>query len=249
MFEFAICDDDRETCQYIGKTFKKIFAQKGITTAIDLYSSGKEFVNTVDAKKEYDAIFMDISMPEIDGFEVCRKLKTWEKESLVIFISSMENMVFESFKYRPFRFIRKCDFDKECVELITEVMHELLSKRSRLIVVKEPRSGKDFYFSTKNTRYLEAQGRETEVYEKNGEVSVKCRFQDMEEIFSMYGFIRTHRSYMVNYRFIVGIQGGEILFEDGTRLPASRDRIPEIKKQIMLWNKGGIGNERGIKSY
>lgn len=246
MFEFAICDDDKETCQYIGKTFKKICDQKGIGTAIDLYSSGKAFVNNIDTKKEYDAIFMDISMPEVDGFEVCRKLKIWEKESLIIFISSMENMVYQSFKYQPFRFIRKCDFDKESVELINEVLHELQSKQGRLIFVKEPRSGKDFYFSTKNTKYLEAQGRETDVFEKNEKVSVKCRFQDMEEIFSVYGYIRIHRSYMVNYRFIFGIEGGEVVLEDGTRLPASRDRIPEIKKQIMLWNRGGIGSESGI---
>lgn len=53
-------------------------------------SSGKAALETIVAKGKPDLIFMDIVMPDIDGFTTCRKLATTQatKDIPVVFVSS-----------------------------------------------------------------------------------------------------------------------------------------------------------------
>ena len=46
-------------------------------------------------------------MPELDGFEVAEKLQSSKKNALIIFITSHEDKVYQSWKYQPFWFVRK----------------------------------------------------------------------------------------------------------------------------------------------
>lgn len=237
MYRFAVCEDEAESLRFLSAHLKKNFLNRGIQVELDSYHSGMELIKGVEEGKNYDVIYLDIAMPEVDGFEVCRRLKTWESDSLVVFISNNERLVFDSFRLQPFRFIRKEDFLQEIDGLVEDIVHQLNKQNTQLIFVKEPRSGKDFFFSTKATLYIEAQGKNCKISERDRDVLVKCRFSDMQRLFEGYGFIQVHRSYLVNYRYINAVQGYEICLDNGVSIPASRDRIPDIKKLIMIWNR------------
>lgn len=104
-------------------------------------------------------------------------------------------------------------------------------------MITEKQSGRNFIFRVNTVRYLEAQGRVCRIYLKNEDVGVRYPFRDIEQIFLPCGFIKIHRSYLVNYREIYRVDHLEVALGDGTRLPVSRDRIAEVKKEIMLWNR------------
>lgn len=67
-----------------------------------------------------------IDMPKINGFDLVRRINSIPLKTnqySVIYISNYENLVFESFKYSPFRFVRKnmleSDFS-EAIEVFTK---------------------------------------------------------------------------------------------------------------------------------
>lgn len=75
-----VVDDNR----YNVLTVKSILSEKGykkILTAV----SGKECISKVIENKP-DLLILDIMMPDMDGFEVCRKLKENEETSDVIIV-------------------------------------------------------------------------------------------------------------------------------------------------------------------
>ena len=59
--------------------------------------------------------------------------------------------------------------------------------------------------------------------------SIRYRLSDLEKQLVPHGFIRIHKSYLVNYRFIKSISSASILLDNGRLLPASRIRLNEIK--------------------
>ena len=61
----------------------------------------------------------------------------------------------------------------------------------------------------------------------------------MSELLEDKGFIRIHKSFLLNYRFIYIFEDKEVLLSDlKTRLPLTRNRIKEIRSIYFDWIGG-----------
>ena len=58
--------------------------------------------------------------------------------------------------------------------------------------------------------------------------------KDVEDQLCAYGFIKTHQSFLVNFRYINFIKHSEIILDNGTSIPLSRGRYEQVKKEYML---------------
>ena len=78
--QIMVIDDDA----IIGRSFDRVLSQEGydVSTAF----SGKEALDLID-NKDYDVIFTDIRMPEMDGFEVAERLKVSNPQTPIVFIT------------------------------------------------------------------------------------------------------------------------------------------------------------------
>ena len=65
---------------------------------IDIAIDGKEAMIKI-ASNSYDLITLDIMLPFVDGFEVCKKIREKSKQTLVIMISALDTMEFKSKGY------------------------------------------------------------------------------------------------------------------------------------------------------
>jgi two-component SAPR family response regulator len=70
------------------------------------FSGAGALINYMDSTY-FDVIFLDIDMPEITGFDAAKKVKEISPESKIIFVTSKHDLVYNSFEYQPFYFIRK----------------------------------------------------------------------------------------------------------------------------------------------
>ena len=57
--------------------------------------------------------------------------------------------------------------------------------------------------------------------------------EKLEEITDQFGFIRIHKGYLVNYRFIQHVSSTEVTLSDGIKLPIGRSKAPEVKKKYL----------------
>ncbi|MFW5637558.1 MAG: ATP-binding protein, partial [Thermodesulfobacteriota bacterium] len=67
-------DDEREILDFVSRLIQKYIPEAGVLTA----SSGPEGIRTAQDQQP-DTILLDINMPEMDGYEVCRRLKEDER--------------------------------------------------------------------------------------------------------------------------------------------------------------------------
>ena len=116
----VVCDDNKqfgeELTEYIRDT---VFHSEYYDDSfhIELFSSPKETLKYIQ-RTNIDILFLDISMPEIDGFEIAEAICENNYGIYLIFVSNLEDRVFSSFKYRPFRFIRKANYKYEVDEAL-----------------------------------------------------------------------------------------------------------------------------------
>ena len=61
---------------------------------------------------------------------------------------------------------------------------------------------------------------------------IRYKISDMERLLESYQFLRIHKSYLVNYRYIYTLQGKTVTLENGTTLPVSRYRLSEVQTKF-----------------
>ena len=88
---------------------------------------------------------------------MCIRDRAQAPDSLVIFISNKEELVFQTFEVQPFRFIRKSEYQKLLPALVDAISQKLEEQTKHLIFITEPGSGDIFSFDIRNIFYVEAQ--------------------------------------------------------------------------------------------
>ncbi len=60
-----------------------------------------------------------------------------------------------------------------------------------------------------------------------------CKLDEVERQFLGYGFVRIHKSYLVNISFIKKIKWSEVILKNGKTLPVPKNRYKEVKDNIL----------------
>lgn len=237
MYSFAICEDETESMNYLSEQIIQTFEKCGKKIHLEKFDNGRSLIDAIRTGKKFDALFLDIVMPDVDGFQVCKILKTWEMDILVIFVSANDELVFQSFGIRPFSFLRKNYVWEDLEPLAIDIIGRLRRSDKKQIVIQEERSDTIHVFPVKHMLYAEAQLRTCKICLQKEEVYVRYIFRNLESQLIPSGFIKVHRSFLVNYRFIYQIDKREVVLVNGNRIPVSRDRIGDVKKEFMFWNR------------
>lgn len=224
----AICDDDTDFAENMRTRVKDGFAVYGEETDISVYQDGAAFCLD-DA--EYDAVFLDIDMPQVNGFDIAEQINRKGK-AFIIFVTMHDELVYSSIRFQPFRFIRKSHLEEEFPEVLKE-LHGAVCKR---------RAGQKFAFQTRegtvfldvgSITYIEIYGHWLHVCAEDGrEVECYGSLLKLEKELVPFGFIRTHKSYLVNCKYIYAIEKGQCMLDDGTKILLSRHRAEDVKAKF-----------------
>lgn len=228
MIKIAVIDDDNITLNQISKFIKETINEEII---LDNFKSGIDFFQKMD-KLIYDIVFLDIDMPEMNGFELAETLKFVMPEITIVFVSNLEHLVFQSFQFNPFRFVRKSCLAEDIISTVSAYKKELdrikdvyffkTIEADRIIptydIIYFESMGHDIYVHTVKEKYKLKREREKEV-------SIKT----LSKQFETKGFFRVHRSFLVNFRHIYMINKNSITLKNKISININPHKFKEIK--------------------
>lgn len=102
----AVCDDNKAMLDFLVQKVTNCFANNSIVCEIEQFLSGEEFASKHE-KIPFDVVFLDIKMPDIDGFEAAKRIRKISEKTHIIFVTTEISLVYDSFDYHPFYFIPK----------------------------------------------------------------------------------------------------------------------------------------------
>lgn len=230
--EIAVCDDDVRTSGLMKGAIESIFTERQKSVFVEEFHSAKELRRRF-REKPFDLIFLDIDMPEEDGIQLGGALREENLNVDFIFVSSHEERVFETFKIQPFGFVRKNKFFKDISCVIEDYIAKALPYETGKFLYSKTREG-SVRVSIADIVYIEGD-RECQILHlsKGTTISVLCLMVTLEEDLKGYGFIRTHKGYLVHYRYIQRFTKCDIILTNGELVPVSRRRMSEVKRRYM----------------
>ncbi len=240
-FSIAVCDDEEAMLLSVGSLVKEVFGAQGVEYTIEYYGDSARLAQAYK-KTAYDLILLDIEMPGADGISFGKALRKYEEENGmghtadIIYISSHEEKVFDTFMVKPFAFIRKSKILSDGTRIL-KLYIDSFSEPEDLIEFK---AGADYFkLAAGDIIYVENRGHDQLLHVQGGREMprLKTTLDKIEKQLVPHGFIRVHASYIVNWHFMKKIRGDEITLTTGEVIPISRTRKQDVMSEWMRLNR------------
>lgn len=228
--KLAICDDCKE---YINAIEAYIAELNETEIEYDVFFSGEELIFAYkNSNADYDAIFLDMEMEEMNGIDTANKIREIDKHVIIVFITGHTKYMQESFQCSPFRFLVKPvqleEFKKVCYEISLKI-----SEYSETFIFLENKKRKRIFCS--DIVFMESSAHSILIHTGNGEVhKIRKTMNELIKEINPEKFIRTHRAYVVNPDYIYQISKNEILLHNhSASVPLSKTFKKEFEEKFL----------------
>lgn len=216
MLRFAVCDDDRSQLEMVAD---KICEYYNGECEIIKYQDGESLL--ADSRtKLFDVLFLDIVMPGLNGMDLAKKIREENQKVKIVFVTNKEELAHMGYIYEAFRFVRKSKLEHDLCETVKSLKKYFCSA-DEYLVLKTPDG--TITKAVKDIKYFEVKGHCVTML-CGSEKRVCGTMKELESRLGQNGFIRIHKGYLVNFRYIYSIQKSNVILTDGRELPLSRNR-------------------------
>lgn len=236
----VIIDDEEKSRQTLRQMLTLFTENIQIIGEAHNVKSGAELLSLISP----DIVFLDIHMPDGNGFDLLKKLKT--RKFQIIFTTAYDRYAIKAFKFNALDYLLKpidatelkmavnkaAKISKSNVKSVDNLLNNLSQKTEEQKIVLSTSEGMHI-IRVKNIIRCQADDYYTNFYLNDGRrIMISKTLKDNEELLKDYDFIRPHRSHLINLAYVkkyVKSDGGYIVLSEGTKIPVSRR-----KKDVVI---------------
>lgn len=235
--KIAICDDERVELELIAEYCNEWSKSKKDVCIIDIFRSAEEFLFNYEDVKDYEVLFLDIQMRELNGMALAKKLRSFGEDMIIVFITGDKDYVFEGYKVQALDYILK-PINKERLFNILDKVSECTKKKEDFLFVNC--NGAKHKIRQLDICSIESIGHESILHMIDKEIVCKKGISLLENEVKKEYFYRCHRSYLVNLSKISTISKREVILEDGLNVPIARGKWEALNKAYLDFYRGVI---------
>lgn len=228
MIRIAVCDDEKYYREKIQTLLEQYLVQHGLDYGITQYGSGKDFLDSRRNAVCCDILFLDINMDELDGIRTAERIRSFQPDIHIVFVTAFINYALEGYKVNAVRYIMKDMLETAIIECMDAVL-----KKMQLQKVVFSFSDGDRKIDTDTLLYVESRLHKVVFRYRDMDADGDCIYDKLDNIESkltQYGFLRIHKSYLVNMKHIQKISNYRAVLDNGEALPIPRLRFQSVKE-------------------
>ena len=237
--KLAICDDEKVIRKYITGCVREVSED----IEIELFEDAEGIISP-----EFDAdiLLLDIQMPGIDGMKAAEVLRRNGKKTVIVFVTALEEMVFNAFEVAAFRYIVK-PFEKEkLIDVIKKSIDQAeeqqrqcdsdfgndMGKKDDHKVINIKAGGVNTSVVLSEVAFAEIYDRMIVLHMKDGDtLEYYGRISELEKIAGQY-FFRIHRAYLINLKYIKSYDSKHVEIT-GIDIPVARGKYLSLVKAYL----------------
>ena len=207
---------------------------------VESAASAEEALVALGEGHDIDAVFLDVRMPGLDGLELARVLRRFERPPAVVFVSAFDDAAVSAFELAALDYLVKPVSRRRLDEAIDRVVRRAARPEpaeEETVAVDALRGGGTRLLARSSILYLQAHGDYVRVASDDGRFLLRARLTDLEERWAAGGFVRVHRGFVVNLRRAVEVRprlnGTAVLvMADGAEVPIARRQVGELRRKL-----------------
>lgn len=208
MLNIFVCDDEAVFIDIVGDETRKFMNSLGKEYRIYSFLSSREFKDFIESEAVApDVVFLDIKMPEVNGHELALLLKSKYPDCQLVFITSVEDEIYDAFDYNANGFISKyCMMDKfdSTLRRVVANAEANAPENTFLTLISDDGGVERVRLCFNDIVFLECIMRKVYVTTSDGQCRrVRCdSWREVMEKFSRSPFSVPHQNYIVNLKYV-----------------------------------------------
>jgi DNA-binding LytR/AlgR family response regulator len=238
-------DDERPALDDLARLLQRAPQVSDVVLA----ESGDEALRSLTAQR-FDALFLDVRMPGLDGLELARLLGQFAEPPAVVFVSAhvgafQLDLHALDYLMKPVSRVRIGQALDRVVADRAAPAHVRVHGAARgggpdddeIIPVEHQRGGATRLVARSSVLYVKAEGDYVRLVADAGRFLVRGAMADVERRWLEHGFVRVHRSYVVNLRRAIEIRpelggGATVVMSDGSEVPVARRQVADLRRRL-----------------
>jgi DNA-binding LytR/AlgR family response regulator len=204
----------------------------------------------------YDALFLDVHMPEIEGMALARLLRRFADPPAVVFVTGHPDAAVEAFEIQALDFLVK-PVSRERLESALDRV-EAQSRPGAVapsaaaeaaaapggaagapdvVAVDNPKGGGKRLVRLETISIAQANGDYARIVCDDGRFLLRTPLSQLEKDWAQSGFARVHRAYLVNLTHAVELRAqlngtAVLIMRDGTEVPVARRNVAALRRRL-----------------
>jgi DNA-binding LytR/AlgR family response regulator len=234
--DVLVVDDEGPALADLARQLRALSETGEVRTA----AGGEEALRTL-AERPFDAVFLDVRMPGIDGLELARVLRRFQAPPAVVFVSAYETGAVGAFELKALDYLMKPVSRRRLTEALSRVREArgAVGTRTGDDVVPLPTlRGGTRLVPRESILFLQADGDYVRVICDEERFLMRGRVSDLARRWRPHGFVQVHRGYVANLRRAVEVRPrlngtATLAFPDGREIPVARRKVAELRKELV----------------
>jgi len=247
-------DDERTQLEDLARLLSSFAVVKHVECAFD----GHDALAKATAQ-QYDAIFLDVRMPDLDGLALGRVLRRFALPPQLVFVSAYDSAAVDAFELHALDYLRKPvgrGRIEAALERVAAAVHATKlgggnghsgehpqpshpPQETEMIAVANVASGSTRLIPRSSILYAQSYGDFVRIVTGDGRYLIRATLSEVERRWDPFGFVRVHRQYVANLIRAVELRpifGGtaELAFGDGQAIPIARRHVAELGRRLSV---------------
>ncbi len=229
MINIAIIEDSPEDYEYLREGIEKYSAGSQESVAIRHYESAFKFLD--EYKFEFDIIFMDIALPDINGLMASEKLRKKDDDVALVFVTNLAHLAIKGYSVSATDFIVKPVNYYKLSSLLEKLVKKIKYNRNNYMTISTVHGMERMSLS--DIMYVEAKAHRITFHLTQREVTYSDTLTACEKNLPEQEFVRCYQSFIVNIHYVDSCNGSELLLKDGTVIPVSRSKKKLVMQKML----------------
>ncbi|MBP5373052.1 MAG: response regulator transcription factor [Clostridia bacterium] len=232
MIKIAIVEDNKKEQQRLLSNLERYGVDNHLNLRFFLYGDAITFL---EERGIFDIVFMDIMLPNMTGMEAAQRLREYDKQVVLIFVTTMAQFAIKGYEVEALDYIIKpVKYDRLTMKL-QKAIKVIQSNEGGELTINDP-SG-IVKCSTAEVMYVEVHGHKLKYHTTEKIYEEYRSLTELEKVLKVYDFMRCNACFLVNPQFIKKVNGKEltVLLFNGEELRISQPRRKSFIGELTNW--------------
>ncbi len=231
MYRFCIVDDDKNIRDELLSFLKQYSQEENLEISIDCFEDANKFLKQDD---EYDLIFMDIEIGDLNGIDVVKSMREKKIDTIVIFISYLASYAVDGYSVDGFDFIVKPLNYYEFSLKMKRAMNNISKEKN--VVFHVHSRGEIYKIESNKLKYVEVINHTIIFHMLDENITINSSLKEVKEKLAGADFALCNQCYLVNLNFVESINKNTVKVKD-EELRISVPRRKEFENTFLEFLK------------
>ena len=237
MLKIAICDDEPTFQKVLFETITENMKKRNVDHIIDTYDSGDLLLELGERVKEYQVVFLDVNMGDVDGIQTALQLRNHSDDMIIVFVTAFMKYSIEGYRVNALRYIIKdmCTFEKAMEECVDAIIKKL--EYTTPVYCGEFKEG-THAISLDHLIYIESNLHNATFHVMEDErktYSLNGSLNELEKVLQDFRLMRIHQSFLVNPAYIRQIKLYQAFLTTGESIPIPKARYKTVREKYATY--------------